>query len=56
MFLQYNMQHRILDQCLVAQVVPQALLNVQLMVPVSDKIDKERQNVNDKTPDLQQSK
>lgn len=31
------MQHRILDQGFVAQVVPQALLSVQLVVPISGK-------------------
>lgn len=31
------MQHRIFNQCFVAQIVPQALLNVQIMVPISGK-------------------
>lgn len=35
---EYNMQHRIFNQCFVAQVIPQALLNVQLMIPILNQM------------------
>lgn len=38
---EHHMQDRVFNKCLIAQVVPQALLNVHLMVP--GKEDKQRQ-------------
>lgn len=35
---EYNMQLRIFNQCFVAQVIPQALLNVQLMIPILNQM------------------
>lgn len=44
-----NMQYRILNDCFITQVIPEAFLNVQLVVPMSDHREnqaKQRHNYN----------
>lgn len=49
MICEYNVQHGVLDEGLVAQVLLQGLANVQLVVPVSNKIEAQKKERGDDT-------